>query len=142
MVHLMKDKSEKQNPLLRSGPLTPLPDFPVIKPVHVMPALEELLQNYQQGMEALLNSGAGTGWSLVESEAAWADELDRAWSPVSHLNSVTGSKKLRKAFNEGLERLTEHENWRQQHPGIFQAYQELSQSADFVGPHAGATADR
>ncbi len=128
----MKDNSEKQNPLLHAGSSTRLPDFTVIKPEDVMPALEELLQTYQGGMEALLESGAGKGWSMVESEAAWADELGRAWSPVSHLNSVAGNKKLRKAFNEGLERLTEHENWRQQHPGIFQAYRELRQSADFA----------
>jgi len=48
----MKDNSEKQNPLLHTGPSTRLPDFTVIKPEDVMPALEALLQTYQGGMEA------------------------------------------------------------------------------------------
>ena len=49
----------------------------------------------------------------------WSDQLSRAWSPVSHLNSVADNKALRKVYNAGLEQLTEHENWRQQHAGIF-----------------------
>jgi len=72
------------------------------------------------------------GWSFVESEVAWADELNRAWSSISHLNSVADDKALREAYNAGLERLTDHENWRQQHQGIFQAYVDLKQSAEFA----------
>jgi len=129
----MKDDFEMQNPLLQTGPSNRLPDFRAIRPKHVLPALEVLLGEYQRGIEALLENGGGKGWPMVESEAAWADELNRAWSPVSHLNSVAGNEKLRKVFNAGLERLTEHENWRQQHPGIFRAYHELVKSADFAG---------
>jgi oligopeptidase A len=129
----MKDEFEMQNPLLQTEVSNRLPDFREIRPTHVVSALEELLQTYQRGIETLLDSGDSMGWPLVESEAAWADELNRAWSPVSHLNSVAGNEKLRKAFNAGLELLTEHENWRQQHQGIFRAYREFSQSADFAG---------
>jgi len=97
-----------------------------------MPALGELLQEYYRGIERLLKAGGDPDWSMVESECAWADELSRAWSPVSHLNSVADSEELRKAYNAGLERLTEHENWRQQHPGIFAAYRGLRESAGFA----------
>ena len=98
-----------------------------------MPALDELLQEYHRGIERWLEAGDDPDWSIVESESAWADELSRAWSPVSHLNSVADSKELRKAYNAGLERLTEHENWRQQHPGIFAAYRGLRESTGFAG---------
>jgi oligopeptidase A len=98
-----------------------------------MPALDELLQEYHRGIESWLEAGGDADWSMVESESAWADELSRAWSPVSHLNSVSDSKELRTAYNAGLERLTEHENWRQQHPGIFEAYRGLRQSGNFTG---------
>jgi len=97
-----------------------------------MPALGELLQEYHRGIERWLKAGGDPDWSMVESECAWADELSRAWSPVSHLNSVADSEELRKAYNAGLERLTEHENWRQQHPGIFAAYRGLRESAGFA----------
>jgi len=97
-----------------------------------MPALGELLQEYHRGIERWLKAGGDPDWSMVESECAWADELSRAWSPVSHLNSVADSEELRKAYNAGLEQLTEHENWRQQHPGIFAAYRGLRDSAGFA----------
>jgi oligopeptidase A len=120
-----------QNPLKESRNANRLPDFPSIRPEHVLPALEDLLEKYQGGIEAALSNGSGAGWSMVESEVEWADDLSRSWSSVSHLNSVADSKELREAYNAGLERLTEHENWRQQHPGIYRAYLELSRSPDF-----------
>jgi oligopeptidase A len=98
----------------------------------VVPALDQLLQDYHYGIERWLEAGGAADWSIVESESGWADELSRAWSPVSHLNSVADSKELRAAYNAGLERLTEHENWRQQHPGIFGAFRSLRESADFA----------
>jgi oligopeptidase A len=122
-----------QNPLSQPVHSLGLPDFPAIEPGHVMPALEELLAEYEQGMENWLEAGATADWSMVETEVEWADRLSRAWSPVSHLNSVADSKSLRKAYNEGLERLTEHENWRQQHAGIFGAYKDLKESSQFSG---------
>jgi oligopeptidase A len=97
-----------------------------------MPALDELLKEYHRGIESWLEAGGDADWSMVESESAWADGLSRAWSPVSHLNSVSDSKELRAAYNAGLERLTEHENWRQQHPGIFEAYRSLRKSSNFT----------
>ena len=97
-----------------------------------MPALDELLQEYHRGIECWQESGSEADWAMVESECAWADELSRAWSPVSHLNSVADNEELRKAYNAGLERLTEHENWRQQHPGIFAAYRSLKDSVGFA----------
>ena len=120
-----------QNPLKQSNLQFHLPDFPAIKPEHVMPALTELLRNYQEGLERWMEQGGDAGWAMVEQEIAWADALNRAWSPVSHLNSVADSKSLREAYNSGLERLTEHENWRQQHQGIFTAYRDKKDSESF-----------
>jgi oligopeptidase A len=128
----MKVDNQMQNPLNQSGQPFRLPDFPAIEPDHVMPALTALLQDYHDGIKQWLAEGGESGWSMVEQEIAWADELNRAWSPVSHLNSVADSLSLRKAYNAGLERLTEHENWRQQHRGIFEAYRKLKDSAAFA----------
>ena len=98
-----------------------------------MPALEDLLRAYRQGVEKWLEDGGSPAWSMVESEIGWADDLARAWSPVSHLNSVADHKELRAAYNAGLQRLTEHENWRQQNTGIFTAYRQLKDSAAYSG---------
>ncbi len=96
-----------------------------------MPALEELLRVYRQEVEKWLEDGGSPSWSMVEAEIGWADDLARAWSPVSHLNSVADNEELRTAYNAGLERLTEHENWRQQNTGIFRAYRQLKESAAY-----------
>lgn len=121
-----------------SNPLHPprdrerLPAFDAIRPDHVVPALTELLVEYRDGLERALASGAA-GWALVEAEVEWSDRLARAWSPVSHLNSVADDPDLRSAYNAGLERLTEHGNWRQQHAGVCAAYRAMRQSEAFAG---------
>ena len=119
------------NPLLEAGQAGSLPDFPAIEPGHVNPALEELLEQYQQGMESALDTGRAVDWQWVEAEIEWSDQLSKAWAPVSHLNSVADSSELRDAYNAGLESLTRHSNWRQQHAGIFRAYKSLKDSDGF-----------
>ena len=120
-----------RNPLIQSKQPHALPDFPGIDPRHVIPAIDSLLADYRLGMEKWLENGDDPDWSIVESEVAWADGLHRAWSAVSHLNSVADNEELRKAYNEGLEKLTEHETWRQQNRGIYGIYRKLKDSPDF-----------
>lgn len=120
-----------RNPLSDSDQAFYLPDFPAIRPEHVIPALDQLLETYRQGVDEQIAGCSEPDWSIVEKEIDWADALARAWSPVSHLKAVTDSKALRKAYNEGLERLTRHENWRQHHKGIYRAYRALRDSAGF-----------
>ncbi|MDT8320470.1 MAG: M3 family metallopeptidase [Xanthomonadales bacterium] len=120
-----------RNPLRHSTQAFRLPDFAAIKPEHVMPALEELLAEYEEGIEKQLAATVSPGWSIAEAEAGWGDEISRAWSPVSHLNSVADNEAMRQAYNAGLKRLTEHENWRQQNPELFRAYRELRDSPSF-----------
>jgi oligopeptidase A len=98
-----------------------------------MPALEALLQQYRDGVEQWIASCENPDWSFVEAEVEWSDALANAWSPVAHLKSVADSEELRKAYNEGLKKLTEHENWRQHHKGIYRAYRALRESPAFAG---------
>lgn len=114
-----------QNPLCQDDRNFQLPRFKAIEPAHVEPALDRLLSEYRDGLEKWLDGNGADGWTFVEAEIEWADRLAKAWSPVSHLNSVADDENLRKAYNAGLERLTEHGNWRQQHAGIYRAYREL-----------------
>ena len=97
-----------------------------------MPALEELLQAYRDGVERKITACEQPDWTIVEAEIEWSDALDRAWSPVSHLKAVSDSEELRQAYNEGLQKLTEHANWRQHHKGIYRAYRALRESPAFA----------
>jgi oligopeptidase A len=96
-----------------------------------MPALEALLQQYRDGVEQWIAKCEKPDWSIVEAEVEWSDALANAWSPVSHLKSVADSAELRTAYNQGLKKLTEHENWRQHHKGIYRAYLALRESPAF-----------
>ena len=120
------------NPLSPFGDAAGLPEFGAIRPEHVLPTLTELLDDYREGLEGALASGSA-GWTLVKAEVEWADRVARAWSPVAHLNAVADDAELRAAYNAGLERLTEHSSWRQQHAGVFAAYRALRDSAAFAG---------
>jgi oligopeptidase A len=128
----MPFEAATRNPLYPAEQAFDLPDFPAIRPEHVLPALDALLQAYRTGIEREIAGCANPGWFIVEAEIEWADALARAWSPVSHLKSVADTEELREVYNEGLQRLTEFENWRQHHKGIYRAYRSLRESAAFA----------
>ena len=50
----------------------------------------------------------------------------RAWSPVSHMNSVVNSEALRDAYNAQLPKLSELTTWLGQNSALYNAYQQLA----------------
>jgi oligopeptidase A len=128
----MQGDTVMRNPLCARDRPFHLPDFPAIRPEHVLPALDQALEVYRQGVEQHVADCSEPGWSIVEKEIEWADALARVWSPVSHLKAVADSASLRKVYNAGLEKLTRHENWRQHHKGIYHAYRDLRDSPGFA----------
>jgi len=118
-------------PLSLRHPITDLPDFASFRAQDALVVLEGLITDYQTGVERHLAKGAEPSWSFVEDEIDWTDAIDRAWSPISHLNAVADQPSLREAYNAGLKRLTEHRTWRQQHRGIFEIYRSLRSADDF-----------
>jgi len=94
------------NPLLKQDGL---PQFSAIEPAHVEPAIDHLLAENRRKLEELLASAGRPTWeSLVEPIEVWEDRLERAWSPVSHLNSVMNSEALRAAYNACLPKLSDY----------------------------------
>jgi len=86
------------NPLLDQNGLPP---FSKIKPEHVKPAIDTLLAESRQLVEQLLQKNSLYSWdNLVEPLDAMDDRISRAWSPVSHMNSVVNSEALRETYNE------------------------------------------
>ena len=85
------------NPLLE---MKGLPPFSKIKPEHIEPAIDALLAQNRNTLKELLSSNQDYSWTnLVEPQDAMEDRLSRAWSPVSHMNSVMNSDELREAYN-------------------------------------------
>ncbi len=114
------------NPLLEK---TELPQFSKIKPEHVENAIDDLLTEAREIIKKSLQENKEYTWgNLVEPIENMEDKLNKAWSPVSHMNSVVNSDELRDAYNACLPKLSEFATEMGQNKALFNAYQQLSKS--------------
>ena len=117
------------NPLLA---LHGLPPFSAIRPEHVVPAIDRLLDDNRQLVTDLLERNTQYTWdNLVEPLEAADDRLSRAWSPVSHMNSVVNSEALRDAYNTCLPKLSEYGTEMGQHEGLHRAYRQIAEGPEY-----------
>jgi oligopeptidase A len=117
------------NPLLINAPL---PLFSQIKPEHIEPAIDQLLANARSEVETRLQAKPYSWESLIEPLDAVENQLNKAWSPVSHLNSVLNSEELRAAYNACLPKLSDYGTEMGQNKALFEAYQSIADSAEFA----------
>lgn len=113
------------NPLLDR---TALPQFSAIKPEHVVPAIDQLLDRNRQKIAQCVAQPMLDWQSLVGELEQINDELAQAWSPVSHLNAVANNDEIREAYNACLPKLSEYFTELGQNPALFKAYEQFSQS--------------
>ncbi len=114
------------NPLLQDHLLPP---FSEITPEHVEPAVDQLLADSRAVIEQVLDGNDSPDWNnLVVPLEQSQDRLAKAWSPVSHLNSVVNSDELRDAYNACLPKLSQFWTEMGQHQGLFEAYEKLASS--------------
>jgi oligopeptidase A len=93
------------NPLLDSSALTP---FDRIRPEHVVPAVDSLLKDAQAALNKATASDFPADWKQLSNTLDVATEkLARAWSAVSHLNSVADTPELRAAYNAALPKVSD-----------------------------------
>ncbi|WP_333913665.1 oligopeptidase A [Vibrio coralliirubri] len=119
------------NPLLT---FTDLPPFSQIKPEHVKPAVEQVIEACRNKIEQVLEGNTSPSWdNLVAPIEEVDDRLGRIWSPVSHMNSVVNSDELREAYESCLPVLSEYGTWVGQHKGLFEAYKAIKASEAFSG---------
>jgi len=118
------------NPLLANSPL---PMFSKIKPEHVVPAIDQLLSEARASVEQHLQATHHYTWeNLVEPLEDADDKLSRAWSPVSHMNSVVNSDELREAYNACLPKLSAYSTEMGQNEALFKAYRFIADSDEFA----------
>ena len=118
------------NPLLE---LPGLPAFNRIKAEHLEPAIDTLLSQCRETVERLLAENKHYNWAnLIEPLTDQDDELNRAWSPVSHLHSVADTDELREAYNNCLPKLTDYATAMGQHESLYQAYKQIAESDEYV----------
>jgi len=117
------------NPLLETHELPP---FDLIKPEHVLPAIEARLAANLRAIDELLDAGQTTWSGLVSVIEQMEDELRQAYSAVGHMNAVVNTPELREAWNGCLPRLSEYETALGQNPRLFKAYEAIAASAEYA----------
>lgn len=117
------------NPLLN---LNQLPLFSSIDAQHVEPAIDELLARGRAKIAEVLQGQEPINWkSLVQPIDDQENMLNKAWSPVSHLNSVLNSESLRTAFNNCLPKLTAYATEFGQNASLYAAYKSVHADSSF-----------
>lgn len=118
------------NPLLADATL---PAFSRIRPEHVMPAIETILADYRDAIDALTAPGAPRDFTTVMlTQERLEQRLARAWSPVGHLHAVADSEALRQVYGPAEEALTEHAIELGQNRALYAAVQALADAPDFA----------
>ena len=118
------------NPLLTPSEL---PLFSKIKPEHILPAVQETLNNCRDTIERVVSQNQHYTWdNLVQPVDEMDEKFSRVWSPVSHLNSVKNSPELREAYEACLPLLSQYSTWVGQHNGLYQAYKQLRASDEYA----------
>lgn len=126
----MSSSAIASNPLLQDHLLPP---FSQIQAEQVVPAISQLIADNKTFLTQLLSELKTPTWeTLVAPLEEKGDLLDKAWAPVSHLNSVMNSEAMRKAYTEAVALLTKYGTEMSQHQGLFSAYKQLAASDNFA----------
>jgi oligopeptidase A len=117
------------NPLLTSATLPP---FSEIKPSHIEPAIDHLLEECRAIVKITTQITEPFSWeNLVNPIEKTEDRLNKAWSPVSHINSVVNNNDIREAYNACLPKLSQYSTEMGQNKALYNAYFEISNSPSF-----------
>jgi oligopeptidase A len=104
-----------------------LPPFGRILPEHVEPAIDTLLARNRARIEELAQGAELPTWeNFIEPLEMLGDSLERAWSPVGHLNAVMNSEALRAAYNACLPKLSDYASELGQNRALFEGYRAVA----------------
>ncbi|MCM8537330.1 MAG: oligopeptidase A [Lentisphaeraceae bacterium] len=117
------------NPLLED---TTLPPFQSIKVEHIVPAIESLIQENKDFVAQKLSEESTPTWeNFIQPMDEVSNKLNKAFSPVGHMNSVVNSPELREAYEKCLPMLSELSTEMGQNKELYEAYVKLKDSAEY-----------
>ena len=118
------------NPLLKN--LT-LPAFGRIRPEHIEPAVDQLLEEHRGLLKSLLEKPGEHTWeTLFQPLEEKNDQLQRAWSAVRHLHSVADNEALRRAYNACVPKMSDHDTELGQNEDLFRACKSLAEGEQYT----------
>ncbi|HYM46882.1 MAG TPA: M3 family metallopeptidase, partial [Burkholderiaceae bacterium] len=117
------------NPLLD---FTGLARFGEIRPEHVTPAVDQLLDDARAVVSRVTEPGVAASWeAVVEPLDEATDRLARAWGAVSHMNAVVDTPDLREQYNANLPKLTAFWTEVSQNEALYAKFKALAAARDF-----------
>lgn len=127
----MNSLQDLHNPLLD---FSDLPRFDAIRPDHVTPAIDALLQQARAVVSRLEAPMPQVTWNdFVQPLEDATEKLGRAWGVVGHLNAVVNTPELRAAYNENQPKVTEFWTSLGQNLALFEKYRALKESPEYAG---------
>jgi oligopeptidase A len=115
------------NPLLG---YSEYPDWSTIRPEHVEPAVDRVLEENRARLAELLAGVMAPSWAnLMAPLEAIQDRLNRVWAPVSHLNNVMASEALRAAHDACLPKISMYHTELGQNAQLFALIKRLRETA-------------
>ena len=110
-----------------------LPRFADFSPSLVTPAIDELLLQAREAVEAAGRESTPAAWdAFVEPLEDATERLSRAWGMVGHLNGVADTPELRAAYNENLPKVTQFWTEVGQNRALYEKYRALRDSGAFA----------
>ncbi len=105
-----------------------LPDFENLQPGEVLQSLEAMLQSNRSSIENLLQSDQLNITTLVRPLEQLNHALQKAWSPVSHLQSVSNDKSWRDAHAKAIPLVTDYATELSQNADLYAAFNTIRSS--------------
>jgi oligopeptidase A len=98
----------------------------------IVPAISELIAQNRIVIGDLARQENPDWDNLIKPLELMNDHLEKAWSPIRHLNSVKSSTELRDAYNKCLPILSDYATEVSQNHDLYQAYRLISESKDYL----------
>ncbi|MES2682914.1 MAG: M3 family metallopeptidase [Pseudomonadota bacterium] len=109
------------------------PSFSTLKPDTTLAALDAVLADNRQALDALLTQANPSWQTLIEPLESMSDAISRHWGPVSHLFGVWSTPEWRAAHNAALPKVTEYSVEFSQNEALFRAYEKIAAHPAFAG---------
>lgn len=109
-----------------------LPEFSKINVDTIEKDIGILLEKNLESIDTLLINSHPYSWdNLMKPLEELDDHLHKAWSPISHMNSVVNSESLRNAYNACLPKLSEYSTALSQNETLYNAIKSIQEGDDF-----------
>jgi len=111
-------------------PCNTVQDLPKFKQINLAEQLNRVLariERARQATETIVSQTFDTPDGAIRALELLQNDIDKEFSPISHLSGVANTDEVRDVYQQALEALTDYGNWVGQHQPLFKLYQQLDQ---------------